>query len=167
MIPGSAWLKQLTPGSLVPQNATIVACIIPLLVSVWAFVQPGALTPIAAFGTLAIYVCFQMVVFAALVQRLKGWRPAGDWTLGKWGLPINVAAMAFGLLSMVVLVWPGSPTLPFVDRWTVLIGLGVVLGFGLLYMAIAKPYNNSHGPEGDAIEVANLLHAQRLNNTTV
>jgi amino acid transporter len=166
MMPGSAWLRQLTSKSRVPKNATIVACMIPLLVSVWAFLQPGALTPIAAFGTLAIYVCFQMVIFAALVQRLKGWRPAGEWTLGRWGLPVNVAALAFGLLSMVVLIWPGSPTLPFVDRWTVLIGMVVVLGFGLTYMAIAKPYNNSHGPEGDAIEVANQVHAERLANAT-
>jgi amino acid transporter len=159
MMPGSAWLKKLTPNSLVPQNAVIVACVIPLLVCVWAYVQPGALTPIAAFGTLAIYVCFQMVVFSALRQRIRGWKPAGEWTLGSWGMFVNVVALGYGIAAMILLAWPGAPELAFFDRWTVLIGMAIVLGVGFLYMVIARPYDKSHGPENDAIEVADNIRA--------
>jgi amino acid transporter len=162
MMPGSRWLKKLTSGSLIPQNAVIVACIIPLLVCIWALLQPGSLTLIAAFGTIAIYVCFQMVVFASLRNRLRGWRPAGEWTLGSWGLPINILALVYGIAAMILLAWPGSPDLAFMDRWIVLIGLAVILGVGALYMVIARPYDKSHGPENDAIEIAEKIRAGKF-----
>lgn len=162
MMPGSRWLKKLTKRSRIPNNAVIVACIIPLLVCVWAYAQPGSIDRVAAFGVIGIYLCFQMVVFAALRQRVRGWRPAGQWTLGRWGFIINVLALIYGVIAMVLLAWPGSADLDFLDRWTVLIGIGLVLAVGLLYMFIARPYNKSHGPEGDAIEVADRIRATQV-----
>ena len=32
------------------------------------------------------------VMLAALRQRLKGWRPAGNWNLGRYGFAVNVLA---------------------------------------------------------------------------
>ena len=59
---------------------------------------------------------------------------------------------------MVLLAWPGS-TGVFVTDWTVLIGLAVVAGSGLLYLLLARPDAKSTAPTGDAIEVAALLRA--------
>ena len=50
----------------------------------------------------------------------------------------------------------------FLDRWIVVIGAILVLGTGLAYMLIAKPYDHSEGvPEGDAVEVAAQLRSLR------
>lgn len=161
MLPGSRWLSKLheeVGGSgAVPRNAMVVACIAPMLITVWLYFKPDSVVAVTAFAVLGIYVCFQMVVLAALRQRIKGWRPAGPWTLGRFGLVINVLALIYGVAAMVLLAVPGDPSLGFVDRWIVLIGLAVVLVLGGGYMLIARPYGSSDAPEDDAIEVADRI----------
>ena len=43
---------------------------------------------------------------------------------------------------MILLVRP-APGGPFLDRWIVLIGLAIVLGSGVLYLALAQPDRHS------------------------
>jgi hypothetical protein len=123
---------------------------------------PDALFRVAAFQILAGYFAFQMVVFASLRAKAKGWKPGGTWTLGKWGWPVGIGALTYGVLSMIVLARPnGDASLAFYDRWIALIGFLIVAAVGLVYMLIAKPYRHSTAPEGDAIEIANLLREHR------
>lgn len=165
MLPASRWLSTLheeVGGSgAVPRNAMVVSCIAPMLITVWLYFKPDSVVAVTAFAVLGIYVCFQMVVLAALRQRFKGWRPGGPWSLGRAGLVVNVLALLYGVAAMVLLAIPGDPSLGFVERWIVLIGLAVVLVIGGGYMVLARPYGNSDTPEGDAVEVANELRAQR------
>ena len=109
-----------------------------------------------AFAVTGIYLAFQMVVLASLRQRLRGWKPAGPFTLGRWGLVVNIVALAYGVFAMVLLTTPGASG-DFVTDWIVLIGLGVVLVTGLAYLLIARPDRQSDAPEGDAIAVANEI----------
>ncbi len=165
MLPGSTWLAKLhqeVAGSgSVPRNAMIAACSAPMLITVWLYFKPDSAVQVTAFAVLGIYVCFQMVVLAALRQRIKGWRPAGPWSLGRAGLLINVLALIYGVFAMILLALPGDPSLGFIDRWIVLIGLAVVLVAGVLYMTFVRPYGNSNAPENDAIETAERIRAQR------
>lgn len=107
---------------------------------------------------IGIYISFQMVVLAALRQRLKGWKPAGEWTVGGWGMLVNVLALAYGLCGIWLLAQPADSD-NFIDRWTVLVGLAIVILSGLLYMFITRPFGRSNAPENDAIEYANKLNA--------
>ncbi len=156
MIPGHRWLAKVSPRSKVPVNALIVACSVPALIAVLVWVDAAFLTSVTAFAVLGIYVAFQMVVLAALRQRLKGWRPAGPFSLGRAGLVVNIVALGYGVFAMVLLSLPGSSGNPWAD-WVVLIGLGIVLGAGLLYLFLARPDRTSTAPEGDAIPVAEQL----------
>jgi len=156
MLPGSAWMSKLSKNS-VPDNAMIVSCLLPVLICVWVYFQPDNLARITAFAVIGIYISFQMVVLAALRQRLKGWKPAGEWSVGGWGMLVNVLALAYGLCGIWLLAQPAESS-DFIDRWTVLVGLSVVVISGLVYMALARPFGRSNAPENDAIE-----HAKRLN----
>ncbi|UOQ90420.1 amino acid permease [Agromyces endophyticus] len=159
MIPGHNWLAKVSPRNKVPTNALIVACTVPALISVLIFFNDGLLLPVTSFAVLGIYVAFQMVVLASLRQRLRGWKPAGPFSLGSWGLIVNVLALAYGIFAMVLLAMPGSSGSFFAD-WVVLIGLGVVLVSGLLYLFIARPDRKSDAPSGDAIAVADEIRAR-------
>ena len=146
----------------VPANALLVACVIPILICLYVYAFPDQLPRVTAFAVLGIYIAFQAVVLAALRQRLKGWRPAGDWNLGKWGMVVNVVALCYGVFAMILLLKPPPGTEAFMDKWVVAIGLVIVVGTGLLYMTIAKPYRHSDEVgEGDAIEVAEILRSMR------
>ena len=140
--------------------AMVISCLLPLLICVWVYFQPDNLARITAFAVIGIYISFQMVVFAALRQRLQGWKPAGEWTVGRWGMPINILALLYGVSAIYLLAQPAESE-SFFDQWIVLIGLTVVIGSGLLYMLIAKPYGKSNAPENDAIAHAAAMRAQR------
>lgn len=158
MLPGHAWLGRLSPARQVPTNALLVACLVPLAICVYLYVSPGALVRVTAFAVLGIYLCFQMVVLAALRQRLRGWRPAGSFSLGRAGAVVNVLALLYGVSAMYLLARPGSEG-SFADRWTSLLGLGAVLVAGLVYLAVRRPDRASDAPQGDALEVAARLRA--------
>lgn len=161
MLPFSPWLSRMSEKHAVPTNALLTACVLPIALCVFVFWRPDSLARVTAFAVLGIYIAFQAVVLAALRQRIRGWRPAGLWNLGKAGLVVNVAALAYGVFAMFLLARPAESD-SFLDRWIVLIGVVLVLGTGLAYMLVAKPYDNSQGvPEGDAIEIADQLRSLR------
>ncbi|TNV22734.1 amino acid permease [Buttiauxella sp. B2] len=159
MLPGSDWMSKISKNS-VPDNAMMVSCLLPVIICVWVYFQPDSLARITAFAVIGIYISFQMVVLAALRQRLKGWKPAGEWTVGSWGFIVNILALAYGLCGIWLLAQPAEGA-SFADRWTVLVGLAIVIGSGLLYMLITKPFGRSNAPENDAIEYAQKLAAQQ------
>ena len=162
MLPGSSWLAKMSERHSVPANALMVACVIPILICLYVYAFPDQLPRVTAFAVLGIYIAFQAVVLAALRQRMKGWRPAGDWSLGKWGVVVNVAALCYGIFAMILLLKPPPGTEAFMDKWVVAIGLVIVVGSGLLYMAIARPYQYSDDVgEGDAVKVAEMLRSMR------
>lgn len=161
MVPGHAWLSKVSGRAKVPANALIVACSIPVLLCLIIYVGPEQLlTQVTSFAVLGIYVAFQSVVLAALRQRLRGWRPAGPFSLGRAGFLLNVLALGYGVFAMVLLALPGHSGDVLAD-WTVLIGLAVVAGTGLLYLFLARPDGKSTAPAGDAVEVAAKLRASR------
>ena len=104
-----------------------------------------------SFAILGIYLGFQMVVLAALRARLKGWTPTGEFTLGRWGLIINVLALAYGVVAIVNIVLAAHPGRPLVRQLDRDPERQLVVGIGLVYMFIAKPFGHSDAPAGDAV----------------
>lgn len=158
MLPGSHWLAKISPRTQVPTNALLVASILPMLICVVVYVRPESLYQVTAFAVLGIYIAFQSVVLASLRQRVKGWRPAGPFNLGRAGIAVNVAALLYGIFAIYLLLVPGASG-DFVTDYIAWIGLGVVVVIGAVYLAIARPDKKSIAPEGDAIEVANKIRA--------
>ncbi|GAA2134218.1 APC family permease [Arthrobacter humicola] len=151
MLPGSGLLARFNEKRHVPPYSLVLAAIVPALVVMASAIQENALVVIVSFAALGIYVAFQMVVLAALRARLKGWQPAGSFRLGKWGVPVNVAALTWGVLGIANMIWPRTPDAPWYENYLVLLSAAVVVGIGLAYMLIKKPYRHSNVPAADAI----------------
>ena len=98
------------------------------------------------------------MVLAALRQRLKGWRPAGPFNLGRAGLVVNIGALAYGVIAVYLLLIPGTSG-DFLSDYIAWIGLGVVVVTGGAYLMVARPDRKSDAPEGDAIEIARRMRA--------
>ena len=97
-----------------------------------------------------IYVAFQMIVLAALIARAKGWKPRGAFQLGVWAWPVNLAALSYGVLAIINMVWPRSPGDPWYLNYGMILVWVVILFFGLLYAALFRPYDHGDAPAGDA-----------------
>jgi amino acid transporter len=159
MIFGSRFLSRMSPGHHVPANALIVMGAIPAVIALSALWLANAINTIISFAAVGIYIAFQMIVLAALIARAKGWRPAGPYTLGAWGIPVNVLALLYGVAAIVNILWPRPQSAA--DPWYAVYGMsattvGVML-IGAAYMVFAKPYERGNAPAGDA----HLLAAQK------
>jgi amino acid transporter len=151
MIMGSSLLKKFSPTRHVPPYALLVAAIVPAVIVAGSYFSTDAITKIISFAALGIYIAFQMVVLAALRARLKGWVPSGKYSLGAWGLPVNIIALAYGIIAMVNMAWPRTPDAPWYDNWIVALSAVVVIGIGLVYMAVHPLHDRSTAPYADAI----------------
>jgi amino acid transporter len=151
MIFGSGLLKRFSARRGVPPYALILAGIVPAIIVLISKISSDAVTKIVSFAAFGIYLGFQMVVFAALRARLKGWEPSGAYRLGRWGLPVNIAALAYGVAAMVNMAWPRTPDAHWYDNYLVLLSAVVVVGLGVLYMVLHRSYGRSDAPYADAI----------------
>lgn len=82
VIAGRRVLAKLHPTFHMPPGAIAFTAIIPAAI---AFLPSATVTRITTFAVVGIYVGFQAVVLAAIIARARGWRPAGSFTLGRWG----------------------------------------------------------------------------------
>jgi amino acid transporter len=150
MIIGSRQLRELSPGRRIPAKSLLVAGAIPALIALSAPWLQDAVATIISFAAVGIYIAFQMIVVAALVARSRGWRPAGAFTLGVWGWPVNIAALAYGIGAIVNMSWPRSPNDPWFSNYGVVVTSIGILALGAVYMILGKPYNRGSAPAGDA-----------------
>jgi len=150
MVIGSEHLRHLSPGRHIPAKALIVSGAIPALICVSALWLQNAIATIISFASVGIYLAFQMIVVAALYARGRGWKPAGAFTLGAWGWPVNLSALAYGLGAIINMSWPRSPTDPWFTNYAVIATSIGIIALGLLYMLVGRPYDHGTAPAGDA-----------------
>ena len=162
MIFGSRYLSRMSPGRHVPATALVVMGAIPAAIALSALWLEDAIATIISFAALGIYVSFQMIVLAALLARLKGWRPAGPYTLGAWGWLVNVIALAYGVSAIVNILWPRTPDAPWYIDYGMLVTTVAVVVLGGAYMIVARPYERGNAPAGDA----HLLERARTGRTS-
>jgi amino acid transporter len=150
MIFGSARLSKLSPHTQVPVGALLVAGFFPAGVAILGLFLENAVQTIIIFGSVGIYLGFQMIVLGALIARARGWVPSGKFRLGLWAWPVNLAAFAYGVAAIVNMVWPRTPNAPWYSNYAMLVSAAVVVGVGLFYMVLRRPYERGDAPAGDA-----------------
>jgi amino acid transporter len=151
ILPASKLLSTFSESRHVPPYALLLAGVVPALIVVGSKVSSDALTVIISFAAMGMYMGFQMVVLASLRARILGWKPNGAFQLGVWGIPVNIAALIWGVLGMVNMAWPRTPEDGWFANYVVLISAVAVVAVGLVYMAWKKPHLKGDAPAADAI----------------
>lgn len=151
ILPASTLLSTFSESRRVPPYALLLAGLVPALIVIGSKVSSDALTVIISFAAMGMYMGFQMVVLASLRARLLGWKPNGAFQLGAWGIPVNIAALIWGVLGMVNMAWPRTPEDGWFANYVVLISAVTVVAIGLAYMAWKKPHLKGDAPAADAV----------------
>ena len=156
-MPGSNWLKQVSPRFKTPANAVLVGVIIPFLFMLLVLVNPSkpvnilwftypanvnALYALVSFGVSGISLSFFLTVLGSFIARRRGWVPSGSFTLGKWGMPVTVVGLCYLGLMFVNICWPSALTSGralFNYGWITLLIMAVIVIVGALYEVIARP----------------------------
>ena len=150
MVAGSAWLDFLSPHTRVPTRALVLSGLIASVILVLGMFFQNAVATIVSFAVIGIYAAFQMIVAGALFARLRGWQPAGQFRLGRWGMAVNAAGLIWGIGAIVNMVWPRTPDLPWFLNYAMGLTALIVVGAGACYMVALQPYDHGQSPSGDA-----------------
>ena len=164
-LPGSKFLKRFSASRAVPPYALLAAGVLPAIVVVVSLLSENALIAIISFAAFGIYLAFASVVLASIRARALGWRPSGPFTLGALGWVVSIAAFAYQLFAMAILVWP-VPDVPWYDAWLVALMGALVVGVGLVYLFAGRPHTKGGGIAGDAVTGAvDLTYARPISQT--
>lgn len=105
--------------------------------------NPALFTTLASVCIMLLYLAYLMVTAPLLLRRLRGWpseSPSDEslFRLGRWGVPVNVLAVVWGLLMAVNLGWPRAAVFdPAGGHWYLRWFAVLFLGASLLAGAIA------------------------------
>jgi len=154
MIVASDYFSAISPHTHVPVRALAMSGIVAAAIVCLGYFFQNAIATIVNSAIIGIYCAFQMIVLGALVARLRGWKPAGQFKLGRWGMPVNAVALAYGLGAIVDMAWPRAPGAPWYINWSMSVTWLAIVGVGALYMVLARPYDSGTAPAGDAWKLA-------------
>jgi len=125
-LPASRFLTRLMPSTEEPLGTIIVSAILSLLPLIFIKRIPVIVAAITAL----IIVPYILVLVSLLIRRLQGWpRSQAPFKLGRWGLPITVAAIVWTVIILWDAAWPREATNPTLGPLPVIedLGIGVII----------------------------------------
>jgi urea carboxylase system permease len=143
-LPFGEWLARVNPKTQTPIVPAVMIGVIAALILVVNIGQPKIFTVLTSIAIIMIYVAYLMVTGPMLKKRLQGhWPPAdlavgGYFTMGRWGMFVNVVAVVWGAGMALNLAWPREAVYgaPWYNTWGAFVYIAVILGVGLLWYAV-------------------------------
>jgi urea carboxylase system permease len=143
-LPAGDHLARVNPKTKTPIIPAVIIGVVSIAILVVNIRQPQIFVVITSIGIIMIYVAYLLVTGPMLLARLRGqWRPEdappGYFTLGRWGLPVNIIAVVWGLFMAINLAWPRASiynaTEPFhwYLKWGGVLFVGIVMVGGFAY----------------------------------
>ncbi|NMN96274.1 APC family permease [Antrihabitans stalactiti] len=143
-LPFGEKLARVHPKHQTPIVPAVVIGVIAIAILVVNIGQPKIFTVLTSIAIIMIYLAYLMVTGPLLKKRLKGeWPPkdlkaGGYFTMGKWGMLVNIVAVVWGVAMALNLAWPREAVYgsPWYNTWGAFVYIGVILGLGLLWYGV-------------------------------
>lgn len=138
--PGSNWLAHVQPGWNIPLRAVLVSFIVVSLLACINLGSTTALRSISSLGGVAILSSYLVTIGCLIWRRLCGAPlPPRRWSLGKFGLAINIGAFLFICPLWFFAFWPlaAAVTLQTMN-WSSVIFFGVLFIATVYYIFRAR-----------------------------
>jgi urea carboxylase system permease len=111
--------------------------------------NPSVFLALSSVCIMLLYIAYLMVTVPLLFRRLKGWpgsvdtetdTDSGLFSLGRWGVPVNLVAIVWGVFMAINLGWPRAKV--FGTSWYLQyfpqLFLGGAVGAGILAYAVQR-----------------------------
>ena len=99
---------------------------------------------LTSVAIIMFYIAYLCVTGPLLIARLRGTWPSPDhgpyFSLGRWGLLVNVLAVAFQVFILINLFWPRAQVYGgdhWYYQWGAFVFVGLLGGVGALYYLFA------------------------------
>ncbi|KAM5499613.1 hypothetical protein McanMca71_002374 [Microsporum canis] len=136
-LPFSGFFANVNPMSKIPVNAVLVTTFITILLSLINIGSTAAFNAIASITVGSLYASYVLSI-ACFINRRRSAEPlpARRFSLGKWGMGINVFSVAYLSFGFIFTFFPGSSTVtPETMNWSCLVW-GAVIIFAIFQYAI-------------------------------
>lgn len=146
VLPFATGLSTVNKRTGTPVRASVLVGVVAAAVLLINIGNPALFTTVASVCIMLLYVAYLMVTLPLLIRRLRGGMPRDEtlFGLGRWGIPVNVLAVVWGVLMAVNLGWPRAEVFdptgghPFL-RWSGPLFLaGALLVGALAYAAQSR-----------------------------
>ncbi|MEV4597503.1 amino acid permease [Amycolatopsis sp. NPDC049253] len=143
-LPGGSRLARVSKKTGTPVLPAIVIGVIAIALLLVNINSSQIFSAITSLAIILIYLAYLLVTVPMLIKRVRGgWPrkdcPPGRFSLGRWGLPVNVLAVLWGIGMTVNLAWPrteiynASPPFHWYLRWSSVLFVGVFAAGGFAY----------------------------------
>ncbi|RDW80954.1 hypothetical protein BP5796_05652 [Coleophoma crateriformis] len=109
-LPFSSWIARVHPKLHVPANAILVTC---GFVVVLSFIDIGsniAFDAIVSLNVVSLMFTYMMSIGCVLVHRVRhpGSLPRSPFSLGKWGVTVNIVGLSWSTFAFFWCFWPNT-----------------------------------------------------------
>lgn len=136
-LPFPRWIGRVHPKRQIPQNAIILTCLITALLSLINIGSTVAFRAIISLQVVALMSTYAVSISCVLYRRLAHPElvPTARWSLGKWGVPVNIVGLAYVTFTWFWAFWPtfARPTADLFN-WSVLLFVSVFLLCLIMYV---------------------------------
>jgi urea carboxylase system permease len=110
-LPFAHTLSSVSPRTQTPIVAALISAIAPMLILLIGLGNPKLFQAVVSIALVLVYLAYLSVTVPTLQKRLAGWPEntgdtPGRFSLGSWGIPLNLIAVAWGVVMTVNLAWP-------------------------------------------------------------
>ncbi|MFD6157120.1 APC family permease [Nocardia sp. NPDC060256] len=143
-LPFGEKLARVHPKTQTPVVPAILIGVLAALILVVNIGQPKIFTVLTSIAIIMIYLAYLMVTGPMLKKRLQGqWPPkelaaGGYFTMGRWGMVVNIIAVVWGVGMAINLAWPRESVYgtPWYNTWGAFVYIGAILGAGLAWYGL-------------------------------
>lgn len=128
-LPFSGFLSHVTPGWNIPLRAVVVSLFISALIACINIGSTTALNAINSLGGVSLISSYYITIGCVLLKRLRGEPlPPRRWSLGRYGMAVNMAALVFLTPIWFFYLWPiATPVTAQTMNWAVVMFGGIVV----------------------------------------
>lgn len=143
-LPAGSVLARVSPRFQTPVVPAVVIGTLAIGLLLYNLGQPQIFSAITSLAIILIYISYLLVTVPMLIARIRGKfsssdAPNGRFSLGKFGLAVNIAAVLWGAAMVVNIAWPrreiynAEPPYHWYLQWSSLLFVGVGAGAGFAY----------------------------------
>ncbi|MBV9335728.1 MAG: amino acid permease [Solirubrobacterales bacterium] len=142
-LPAGSAVARVSGRRRVPVVPALVTGILTLALLAINVSNQSAFYVLTSLAIIMFYLAYLGVTLPMLVRRFRGTWPKKDWgpyfSLGRWGMLVNIVAVAYGILVTINIAWPRDAIYNAVGtphwywKWAAPIFVGIVVILGTLY----------------------------------
>jgi urea carboxylase system permease len=142
-LPAGSAVARVSGHRKVPVVPALVTGLLTLALLAINVSNQSAFYVLTALAIIMFYLAYLGVTAPMLVRRLRGQWPRPDhgpyFSLGRWGLPVNIAAVTYGALVAINIAWPRNAVYNSVGhphwywQWSPFLFIGGIVIIGTIY----------------------------------